>query len=104
MDPLAGSMNNEEAAGWKRNAALATLLALGLQGFAARVIRHVQGAGILDDAALATIKDESIRDLKNMEATGLPVETEAEVFRQAIEQLEQLMDRAIAERREIDGN
>jgi hypothetical protein len=94
-------MNDKEVAGWKRNAALASLLVLSLQGFAARIIRYVQGGGILDDAALTAIKDDCIRNLKNMEATGLPIETEADVFTEAIAHLEQIMDRAIAEARQL---
>jgi hypothetical protein len=83
---------------------LASLLVLGLQGFATQIIWHFQCGGILDDAALTTIKDKSIRNLKNMEATGLPIETEADVFREAIAHLEQIMDRAIAEARQADND
>jgi hypothetical protein len=69
-----------------------------------RIIRYVQGEGIPDDAALTAIKDDCINDLKNMEATGLPIETEADVFREAIAHLEQIMDRAIAEARQADND
>ena len=36
-----------------------------------RIIRYVHSGGILDDAALTDTKDDCIRNLKNMEATGL---------------------------------
>ena len=97
-------MNDEEVAGWRRNAALASLLVLSLQGFAGRIIRHIQGGGFLDDAALTAIKDDCITSLKNMQTTGLPIETEADVFREAIAHLEQIMDRTIAEARHVDND
>jgi hypothetical protein len=41
---------------------------------------------------------------KTTASTDLPIETEADVFREAIAHLEQIMDRAIAEARQADSN
>lgn len=95
-------MNNEETAIWRRSATVAILVTLALEGFVARAIRHVSSGGVLDDASVAAIKDDSIRNLKNMEATGLPIEADAEVFHQAIAQFNRAINRAVAEGRDTD--
>ncbi len=79
-----------------RSAAQAGLIALAFQDFAAKLIKHVRSGHPLDDASLATLRDNCIRDLKNSTILGMSVEDEAETFRQAIENAEKLLDGAIS--------
>ena len=58
---------DEKAIGWRQNTAVGNLVSLGLQGFAARIIRHVQSGRVLDVTAFAALKKESILDWENME-------------------------------------
>lgn len=56
----------------------------------------------MDDDAFADIKRGSIRELKNSEAMGLPIEQEAELLSEAVQEFEKLMDGAIAKGRNVD--
>jgi hypothetical protein len=80
----------------KRSATQAGMIALAFQDFAAKLIRHARSRGLLDDASLASLRDNCIRDLKNSTITGMSLEEEAETFRQAVENTEKLLDAAIA--------
>jgi hypothetical protein len=84
----------------KRSAAQAGMIALAFQDFAAKLIKHVRSGHPLDDAALATLRGDCIRDLKNSTMIGLSIEEEAETIRQAIENAEKLLDGAIASGRQ----
>lgn len=79
-----------------RSATQAGMIALAFQDFAAQLIKHVRSGYPLDDASLATLRDNCIRDLKNSTILGMSVEEEAETFRQAIENAEKLLDGAIS--------
>ena len=48
-----------------RSATQAGMIALAFLDFAAKVIKHVRSGHPLDDASLATLRDNCIRDLKN---------------------------------------
>jgi hypothetical protein len=48
-----------------------------------------------------TLRDNCLRDLKNSTIIGMSLEDEAEIFRQAVENAEKLLDAAIARGREI---
>ena len=48
-------MDNNQIAGWMRNAAQMTLLASGLQDFSIQIIRHILRGGTLDEDAFAKI-------------------------------------------------
>jgi hypothetical protein len=80
----------------KRSATQAGMITLALQNFAAQLIKHVRNGHLLDDADLATFRDNCIRDLKNSTLTGMSLEDEAETFRQAVENAKKLLDGAIA--------
>ena len=79
-----------------RSATQAGMIALAFLDFAAKLIKHVRSGHPLDDASLATLRDNCIRDLKNSTMIGMSFEEEAETFRQAIENAEKLLDGAIA--------
>lgn len=82
------------------SAAQAGMIALAFQDFAAKLIKHVRNGHPLDDASLATLRGNCIRDLKNSTITGMSFEEEAETFRQAVENAEKLLDAAIARGRQ----
>lgn len=84
----------------KRSATQAGMIALAFQNFAGQLIKHVRSGHPLDDASLAILRDNCIRDLKNSTITGMSLEEEAETFRQAIENAEKLLDGAIASGRQ----
>ncbi len=71
-----------------------------LRKFAARIIAHASGGGTLDDDALAAIRAECIRDLKNADTTGMSIEQEAEAFGKVVESAEKVIDAAIREGRQ----
>jgi len=79
-----------------RSATQAGMIALAFLDFATKLIKHVRSGHPLDDASLATLRDNCIRDLKNSTMVGMSFEDEAEIFRQAIENAEKLLDGAIA--------
>jgi hypothetical protein len=84
-----------------RSATQAGMIALAFQDFAAKLIKHVRGGHAFDDASLATLRDNCIRDLKNSTIIGMSFEEEAETFRQAIENAEKLLDGAIARGKQL---
>ncbi len=73
----------------------AGLVILALHDFAFLLIAHVSNGGALDDDALAAIRTTCLRNLKNADASGTSIEQQAEVFRKAVENVEQLMNDAI---------
>lgn len=79
-----------------RSATQAGMIALAFQDFATKLIRHVRSGRPLDDASLATLRDNCIRNLKNSTMSGMSFEEEAETLRQAVENAEKLLDGAIA--------
>jgi hypothetical protein len=78
------------------------LLALSMEDFSSKIIRHVHDGSKLDDEALSKIKDICIQNLKNSEAGGLSIQKEAKAFNQAVLNLEKLMDSAIFKGRKQD--
>ena len=89
----------EDASAWRRHAAVQGIVARRLYKFAGRVIAYGL-RGRLDAARLAQIRAEAVRDMKNVDASGFPIDEEAEILRQAIETFEQLIDAAIVEGRD----
>jgi hypothetical protein len=79
-----------------RSATQAGMIALAFQDFAAKLIKHVRSGHPLDDVSLMTLRNNCIRDLKNASVVGISLEEEAEIFRQAVENAEKLLDGAIA--------
>ncbi|MEO6381276.1 MAG: hypothetical protein ABI146_00780 [Nitrobacter sp.] len=79
-----------------RSAAQAGMIALAFQDFTAQLIKHVISGYLLDEVSLMTLRNNCIRDLKNASVVGISLEEEAEIFRQAVENAEKLLDGAIA--------
>ncbi len=77
-----------------------SMVAASLEDFSAQIIRHVLSGGTLDDEAFTVIKASCIRNLKNSEATGVPIEYETEAFVKAVSNLEHLIDSAIIKGRQ----
>jgi hypothetical protein len=71
------------------------MVAASLEDFASQIIRRVLAGGALNDETFASIKTTCIINLKNSQASGLPIETEAQAFRKALSDLEQFMNGAI---------
>ena len=71
------------------------MITLVFENFTAQLIRFVLSGHLLDDTSLMTLRDNCIRDLKNSTMTGMSLEEEAEIFRQAVENAQKLLDAAI---------
>jgi hypothetical protein len=84
----------------KRSATQAGMIALVFQNFSAKLIKHVRSGHPLDDASLATLRNNCIRDLKNSTMIGMSLDEEVETFRQTIENAEKLLDGAISSGRQ----
>ena len=69
-------------------------LALSMQDFAAQIIARGRKAR-LTRSALDEIRQICVLNTKNSHMSGFPIEQEAEVFRQAIDQLEKFMEGAV---------
>jgi hypothetical protein len=78
-----------------RSAAQAGMITLVFENFTAQLIKYVLSGQLLDDDSLMMLRDNCIRDLKNSTMTGMSLEEEAEIFRQAVENAEKLLDAAI---------
>lgn len=72
------------------------LVAISLTDFSASLIAHVRTGGTLDDTALGELRARCILQIKDAGAQGLPIQQEAESLRKALQQLEQMLDLAIA--------
>jgi hypothetical protein len=70
------------------------MITLVFENFTAQLIRYVLSGHFLDDDSLKMLRDNCIRDLKNSTMTGMSLEEEAEIFRQAVENAEKLLDAA----------
>jgi hypothetical protein len=77
------------------------MITLVFENFTAQLIRFVLSGHLLDDTSLMTLRDNCIRDLKNSTMTGMSLEEEAEVFRQAVENATKLLDAAITRGRNL---
>jgi hypothetical protein len=71
------------------------MITLVFENFTAQLIKYVLSGQLLDEDSLMMLRDNCIRDLKNSTMTGMSLEEEAEVFRQAVENAEKLLDAAI---------
>ena len=72
------------------------VISCGLEDFATKVIRHVRRGLPFTRTQLANIKAECVRDTKNVDVSGFPIEREAELLRQAFDDLEKFIDSAIS--------
>jgi hypothetical protein len=92
-----------DATGWKRSAALMAMMMTGMSNLASQAVSRGLRGLPFDDESLAEIKANSVLHLKNMGVTGIKVEDEAELLREAIEGFDKLADGAIAQGRQISG-
>lgn len=72
------------------------VVVLGLEHFAAKVIGHAKRGAPFTRGTLSQLGIDSVGDIKNTDMTGFSIEREAEILRQAFEDLEKLIERAIA--------
>jgi|HubBroStandDraft_4_1064222.scaffolds.fasta_scaffold48521_4 hypothetical protein len=75
--------------------AVLAVLVSGLQDFGMQIIARGRKTR-LSRRALDETRQICITNAKNIDLSGMPIETEAEMFRQAIDQLEKFIDAAIA--------
>jgi hypothetical protein len=94
----------ENEAGWRRNTVQVTALMMAMQDFASRVLRRALRGHPVNGDALAEIRAGTTRYLKNLELTGLAVEDQANIIRQAIEQLDPLINTAIRQATELEDD
>lgn len=72
-----------------------SLCLLSLQHLVAISFRRGIETGIFDDQTIDWMRSECIRGMRSSEAAGLPIDDEAEILRQALHDLEELIDGAI---------
>ncbi len=90
-------MNEAYKHNLQRSAAALGLVAMSLQHFSSLLIRIGVDGGALKPEVLAALRDEVIRGLKNSQALGVSMETEADTLGQAIGMLEPMVDQAISD-------
>lgn len=89
--------DKEQIAGWRRNAATLAIVAMGLRNFAARLLVREFGSNTIDQEALALIREQVLTYAKNLNSTGMSIEEDAAITRQALQFLEQYVDSAISD-------
>jgi hypothetical protein len=77
------------------NAMVLGIVSISMKDFASQIIRHVQNCGTLDDAGIAVLKATCVRNLKNIEPEGVPLEQEATALNEALVLFQQMMDDAV---------
>ena len=90
-------MNEAYKQNLQQSAAALGLVAMSLQHFSSMLIRIGLDGGALNPDILAAVRDEVIRGLKNSQAFGVSMETEADTLGQAIRMLEPMVDQAISD-------
>ena len=81
----------------QQSAAALGLVAMSLQQFSSLLIRIGLEAGSLKPEVLEALREQTIRGLKNSQAVGISMETEADTIGQALRMLEPMIDEAITE-------
>jgi len=79
--------------------AVLSILALGLNDFAIRLIKRGRYE-LLTDAVLQEVRHACITEWKNTDTSGMGIDQEAALLGQAFDQLEQFLDRAISQGRQ----
>jgi hypothetical protein len=77
------------------------ILSLSMKDFASQIISHVLNGGELDDVAFAVLKEKCVRNLKNIEGYGVPIEQEASALNQGLVLFHQMLDEAVANGRHL---
>ena len=93
-------MANDYVANLRNNAVRMGFLNLCLEDFATRLVADGIHRGPLTEASIAAIRAQCILGLKNSHAAGLSIDDEATILRQAVDELEKLLDAIIAKGRE----
>jgi hypothetical protein len=90
------NMDDEITRNLKHSALKLGSVAFGLEHFSSRILAHAIRANAIDSQAIESIKARSIADLKDSHFTGLSMEQEVDIIREAIDDLEKLMHTAIS--------
>ena len=80
---------NDEPNPWQVNAAALSIALAAMQSFAAGIVRHALGGGLLDQAALERLKAVALLDIKNADTSSFGLIEEPELLRQALKHFEQ---------------
>jgi len=88
---------DDELTGWKRNAAEMGIIAMWLKTFASEIIGHVLNGQTLDWLAIQNIKAKCVRDLKNLDVTGIEIADEADLIGKTVQHFEQMVEMAIVD-------
>jgi hypothetical protein len=83
----------------RRSGAKLSLEVLGLRNFIGIAIDHVRGGGALGDSELAAIRDRCLFNVKNFDSSGMPLNQEADAIRQALSDLEDMLNLTIIQAR-----
>lgn len=75
------------------------LTAIGLELFAASVIRHAHTGAPLTQEVLQGMRRDILFEVQDFGMQGTPMQEEAKALRQALQQVEQLIDSAIGKAR-----
>lgn len=90
-------MDEAYKANLQQSAAALGLVAMSLQQFSSLLIRIGLEAGALKPEVLEALREQTIRGLKNSQATGISMETEVDTIGQALRMLEPMIEEAIAQ-------
>jgi hypothetical protein len=83
----------------RRSGAKMSLVVLGLRNFANCMIDHVHTGGSFSDSELTAIRDQCLFNVKNFDTAGMSLNREADIFREALNDLENLLNLTIAQAR-----
>jgi hypothetical protein len=93
-------MDEETFRNLNRRLAAAGLVMMSLEHFSSVILAHAVRAHAIDPESIATYKAQVITELKNYDAAGISLHEERELFREAIESLEHLLNSAISRARD----
>ena len=93
-------MDDEQIRNLQKSTAMLGFVVMALQDFTAHVLGHSLAGTVLSPDLLNQLRSNCITRLKNSYAERMSMDDEVEVIGEAIHQLEQLIDGAIAGARE----
>jgi len=85
----------------RSSAMIMGMTAMGLQDFAASIIKQAREGVALTDEVLAEMIEECIVNLKNSEMTGTSMQQEVETFRGALDVFTQFAKSAVTSARQV---
>jgi hypothetical protein len=90
-------MGSEYNNNLRKSTARLALLSMSLQDFATQVLAHALRRDAIDHETIQAIRSRCIINLKNSHSEGVSINDEAEVFGEAVSDLEQFMDAIISD-------